>query len=61
MVQLVDVVNNGHSIAAVIICGDAREVRDASFKNAMGTLFHTKSQDLQCFISVDSVPSNREG
>jgi hypothetical protein len=63
-VQLVDVVDNGLSIAAAIICGDARAVSDGSFKNEMGTsasiLCHTRSKDPQRIISVNSVPGNKE-
>ena len=55
--------DNGVSIAAAIIRGDARAVSDGSFKNAMGTsasiLFHTKSTDPRRIISVNSVPGNR--
>ena len=62
-VQSVDVVDNGRSIAAAIIRGDARAVSDGSFKNEMGTsasiLFHTRSTDPYRIISVNSVPGNR--
>ena len=61
-VQSVDSVDNGRSLAASILRGDARAVSDGSYKNNMGTsssiLFHTKSTDPLRIISVNSVPGN---
>jgi hypothetical protein len=61
---LAGIVDNGRYIAAAIIRGDARAFSDGSFKYEIGTsvsiLFHTKSKDPQCIISVNSVPGNRD-
>jgi hypothetical protein len=58
----VHVTDNGRSLAAAIIRGDARAVSDGSFKNEMGTssstLFHSRAKDPHRIVSVNAVPGN---
>jgi hypothetical protein len=63
-VDSVHVIDNGRSLAAAIMRGDARAVSDGSFKNAMGTslstLFHFSAKDPNRIVSVNAVPGNRD-
>jgi hypothetical protein len=56
------ITDNGNSLAAAILRGDARAVSDGSFKNSMGTsssiLFHSCSTDPNRIVSVNAVPGN---